>query len=162
MIGLADKPVLLVGSVQLGSSDAVFRACAEAVGAYVPCLPDGETGPRASWVGHLAKDIYHRHADIETLRSLDLTRPPDLWAPQTSGRFAHGAAKLLTLNSVMHEMLSIHIKNLQITKSKELSRVMFVSRFAFRARGAHLYLFSTIRAIGRLWSRRTRMRFAAI
>jgi hypothetical protein len=42
--------VHLVGSVPLGSSEAVFRAAAAAVGPWVARLPDGETGARTNWI----------------------------------------------------------------------------------------------------------------
>ena len=42
--------VHLVGSVPLGSSEAVFRATAAAVGPWVARLPDGETGARTNWI----------------------------------------------------------------------------------------------------------------
>jgi hypothetical protein len=67
-----------VGSIQLESADAVLRASADTVGRFVPSLPDGETGPRSMWIGYLAKDVYHGHPDIETVRELDPTRPPEV------------------------------------------------------------------------------------
>ncbi len=44
------REVLLVGSVPLGSAEAVFEACAAALGGRVRRLPDGETGPRTNWI----------------------------------------------------------------------------------------------------------------
>ena len=40
----------LVGSVPLGSADAVFRAVAGAIGDRLRRMPDGETGPRSDWI----------------------------------------------------------------------------------------------------------------
>jgi hypothetical protein len=74
----AEKDLLLVGSIQLGSADAVLRALADTVSRFVPSLPDGETGPRSGWIGYLARDVYHGHPEIETVRELDPTRPPEV------------------------------------------------------------------------------------
>jgi len=40
----------LVGSIPLDSPEAVFRALSGTVGANAPRYPDGETGPRSSWL----------------------------------------------------------------------------------------------------------------
>jgi hypothetical protein len=47
----AGASVHLVGSVSMRSSEEVFRAVSETLGARVSRLPDGETGDRAGWVG---------------------------------------------------------------------------------------------------------------
>jgi hypothetical protein len=60
----------MVGSIPLPDADAVFRGCANYVGRHVSCLPDGEFGPRALWIGYLAKHVYHGHPDIETVQRL--------------------------------------------------------------------------------------------
>jgi hypothetical protein len=83
----ADKDLLLVGSIQLESADAVLRASADTVGRFVPSLPDGETGARSLWIGYLAKDVYHGHPDIETVRELDLTRPPEVMGGENKWSF---------------------------------------------------------------------------
>ena len=41
---------LLVGSVPLADSAAVFRAVTAKLGRYLKRIPDGETGPRANWI----------------------------------------------------------------------------------------------------------------
>jgi hypothetical protein len=46
------RDVHLVGSVPLGSAEAVFEACAAALGARVRRLPDGETGHRTNWIAY--------------------------------------------------------------------------------------------------------------
>jgi hypothetical protein len=46
----AEREVLLVGSVPLGSAETVFAACAGALGGRLRRLPDGETGPRTNWI----------------------------------------------------------------------------------------------------------------
>lgn len=43
-------PILLVGSVPLSGSEAVFRALADRLGAQAPRYPDGETGARSNWI----------------------------------------------------------------------------------------------------------------
>ncbi|WP_037062877.1 hypothetical protein [Pseudonocardia acaciae] len=54
-----DSELLLVGSLPADSTEAAFRAGADLFGDLVFALPDGETGPRAAWVGyereHLAR-----------------------------------------------------------------------------------------------------------
>jgi len=42
--------ILLVGSVPLRDSDAVFRLAGSAIGDWLRRLPDGETGERSNWV----------------------------------------------------------------------------------------------------------------
>lgn len=45
------RPVLLVGSVPLESSSAVFAAAGASLGPLVKRMPDGETGIRKDWIG---------------------------------------------------------------------------------------------------------------
>ena len=47
-----NSDLLLVGSLPVSSTDEAFRAGAELFGDLVFALPDGETGPRAAWVGY--------------------------------------------------------------------------------------------------------------
>ena len=47
-----NSPVLLVGSLPVDSTEQAFRAGSELFGDLVFALPDGETGPRAAWVGY--------------------------------------------------------------------------------------------------------------
>src|ERR1700756_2837297 len=42
--------VLLIGSVPLSDSEAVFRALARGLGDLARRYPDGETGPRTNWI----------------------------------------------------------------------------------------------------------------
>ena len=44
------REVLLVGSVGLKDSEEVFRAVGPLLGSRMRRIPDGETGPRTSWV----------------------------------------------------------------------------------------------------------------
>ena len=50
-----NRSVHLVGSVPMASTDQVFVKVSEALGPYLKRLPDGETGERLNWVGHLEK-----------------------------------------------------------------------------------------------------------
>jgi len=47
------REVLLVGSVGLKDSEEVFRTVGQLLGARMTRIPDGETGPRTSWVARL-------------------------------------------------------------------------------------------------------------
>ena len=46
-----DTPLLLVGSLPLEDSGAVFDAVADTIGARLTSVPDGETGVRSNWIG---------------------------------------------------------------------------------------------------------------
>ena len=50
MTDVKERPVLLVGSVPLKSSSAVFEAVGTKLGKLVKRVPDGETGARKDWV----------------------------------------------------------------------------------------------------------------
>src|SRR6478672_9774405 len=52
--------LLLVGSLPADSTEAAFRAGARHFGDLVFALPDGETGPRAAWVGYERDGLAHR------------------------------------------------------------------------------------------------------
>jgi hypothetical protein len=45
-----ERPVLLVGSVPLESSKAVFEVVGTKLGKFIKRIPDGETGARKDWV----------------------------------------------------------------------------------------------------------------
>jgi hypothetical protein len=66
---MASRPLtndlLLVGSLPVDSTEAAFRAGAELFGDLVFALPDGETGPRAGWVGYEREWLVRPHPDIE-------------------------------------------------------------------------------------------------
>ena len=47
-----NSELLLVGSLPADSTDSALRAAAGFFGDLVFALPDGETGPRAAWVGY--------------------------------------------------------------------------------------------------------------
>ena len=46
-----DSELLLVGSLPADSTESALRQGSELFGDLVFALPDGETGPRAAWVG---------------------------------------------------------------------------------------------------------------
>lgn len=56
--------LLLVGSLPAASTDAAFRAGAELFGDLVFALPDGETGPRAAWVGYERERLVRTNPDV--------------------------------------------------------------------------------------------------
>ena len=47
-----NSELLLVGSLPADSPDSALRSAAGFFGDLVFALPDGETGPRAAWVGY--------------------------------------------------------------------------------------------------------------
>src|SRR5947208_14193935 len=53
MIPGARREVLLVGSVGLKNSEEVFRTVGPVLGGRRKRIPDGETGPRTSWVSRV-------------------------------------------------------------------------------------------------------------
>jgi hypothetical protein len=59
-----NSELLLVGSLPAESTDAAFRAGAELFGDLVFALPDGETGPRAAWVGYEREQLARPAADV--------------------------------------------------------------------------------------------------
>jgi hypothetical protein len=56
--------LLLVGSLPTDSTESAFRAGAELFGELVFALPDGETGPRAAWVGYERERLARPHPDV--------------------------------------------------------------------------------------------------
>jgi hypothetical protein len=52
-VPLSAREVLLVGSVGLKDSEEVFRTVGPMLGSRMRRIPDGETGPRTSWVARL-------------------------------------------------------------------------------------------------------------
>jgi hypothetical protein len=59
--------LLLVGSLPADSPETALRAGAELFGDLVFALPDGETGPRAAWVGYERERLLRPHPDVETI-----------------------------------------------------------------------------------------------
>ena len=56
--------LLLVGSLPAESTDAALRAGTELFGDLVFALPDGETGPRAAWVGYEREQLARPTPDV--------------------------------------------------------------------------------------------------
>ena len=63
--------LLLVGSLPTDSTDAALRNGAELFGDLVFALPDGETGPRAAWVGFERERLVRPHPDVETVQATE-------------------------------------------------------------------------------------------
>jgi hypothetical protein len=71
MSSRAGSDLLLVGSLPAESTDAAFRAGAELFGDMVFALPDGETGPRAAWVGYERERLCRPHPDVVVVQETD-------------------------------------------------------------------------------------------
>jgi hypothetical protein len=59
-----ERPVLLVGSVPLGSSRAVFEAVGTKLAKLIKRIPDGETGARKDWIVWQA-DVFKNAKGLE-------------------------------------------------------------------------------------------------
>ncbi len=66
MTSRVTSELLLVGSLPAESTEGALRAGAELFGDMVFALPDGETGPRAAWVGYERERLVrpNRHVDV--------------------------------------------------------------------------------------------------
>ena len=58
------KSILLVGSVPLADSEAVFRMLASRLGTHAKRYPDGETGHRTNWI-RWQRHVFERHPNFE-------------------------------------------------------------------------------------------------
>jgi hypothetical protein len=67
----ASSELLLVGSLPAGSTDEALRAGAELFGDMVFALPDGETGPRAAWVGYEREQLVRPNPDVEVVQETE-------------------------------------------------------------------------------------------
>jgi methionine synthase II (cobalamin-independent) len=78
--------VLLVGSVARRedgwSVEDVFRNCARVLGPRAAMLPDGEIGPRQTWIVYLARETYLRHPDIELCHPTPEEAYDPTWVPR--------------------------------------------------------------------------------
>ena len=63
--------LLLVGSVPAASTEEALRAGAANFADLVCALPDGETGPRSSWVGYERERLVRPNPAIETVSETD-------------------------------------------------------------------------------------------
>jgi hypothetical protein len=68
MAGRADSDLLLVGSLPVDSAEQAFRTGAELFGDLVFALPDGETGPRAAWVGDERERLVRPNPGVEVVQ----------------------------------------------------------------------------------------------
>ena len=59
--------LLLVGSVPATSAEEALRVGARYYSDLVFALPDGETGPRSSWVGYERERLLRPNRAIETV-----------------------------------------------------------------------------------------------
>ena len=64
MTARVTSDLLLVGSLPADSTEAAFRAGAANFGDLVFALPDGETGPRAAWVGYERERLARPNPDV--------------------------------------------------------------------------------------------------
>jgi hypothetical protein len=69
--GRVASDLLLVGSLPAESTEGALRAGAELFADMVFALPDGETGPRAAWVGYERERLVRPHPDVETVEVTD-------------------------------------------------------------------------------------------
>ncbi|HEY7207331.1 MAG TPA: hypothetical protein VH416_03745 [Gaiellaceae bacterium] len=63
------SPLLLVGSLPAASTEEAFRDGAEFFGDLVFALPDGETGPRAAWVGYERERLMKPNPALELVEA---------------------------------------------------------------------------------------------
>lgn len=68
--------VLLVGSLPFDDAETAMRNAAGALRGHVSSLPDGETGPRTTWVGMLAQLVFAPHPDVEVTRAPETLEQP--------------------------------------------------------------------------------------
>src|ERR1700749_4500311 len=64
MTSRVTSELLLVGSLPVDSTETAFRTGAELFGDMVFALPDGETGPRAAWVGYERETLARPNPDV--------------------------------------------------------------------------------------------------
>jgi hypothetical protein len=82
MAGRVASDLLLVGSLPAGSTEQALRAGGELFAELVFALPDGETGPRAAWVGYEAGGMIAGHPDVEIIDPPDAANGPPRYAHQ--------------------------------------------------------------------------------
>src|SRR5262245_66651007 len=62
-----ESELLLVGSLPADSTESALRQGSELFGELVFALPDGETGPRAAWVGYERERLVRNTLNVETV-----------------------------------------------------------------------------------------------
>jgi hypothetical protein len=65
------SPLLLVGSLPAGSTEEALREGGELFGDLVFALPDGETGPRAAWVGYERERLMKPNPALELVAATE-------------------------------------------------------------------------------------------
>ena len=71
MSGRVSSELLLVGSLPAESTEQALRAGAELYGDLVFALPDGETGPRAAWVGYERERLVRPNPDVDVVQETE-------------------------------------------------------------------------------------------
>ena len=71
MTSRVHSELLLVGSLPVESTEQAFRAGAELFGDMVFALPDGETGPRAAWVGYEREQLCRPNPDVVVVQETE-------------------------------------------------------------------------------------------
>jgi hypothetical protein len=71
MASRVDSELLLVGSLPAGSAEAALRTGAGFFGDLVFALPDGETGPRAAWVGYERERLVRPNPDVVVVQETE-------------------------------------------------------------------------------------------
>src|ERR1700732_4430817 len=65
------RGLLLVGSLPAATTEEALRAAGPLFGDLVFALPDGETGPRASWVGYERERLGRPPAGLDTVKETE-------------------------------------------------------------------------------------------
>src|SRR5579863_6835606 len=66
-----DSELLLVGSLPADSAGSALRTAAGLFGDLVFALPDGETGPRAAWVGYERERLVRPNPDVVVVQETE-------------------------------------------------------------------------------------------
>ncbi len=66
-----NSDLLLVGSLPADSTETALRTGAELFGDLVFALPDGETGPRAAWVGYERERLARANPDVVVVQETE-------------------------------------------------------------------------------------------
>jgi hypothetical protein len=71
---MKNRGVYLVGSVPMANAEEVFTQVSAVLGPSLKRLPDGETGERLNWVGHLEK-VFERNPALERTDTIFKVHP---------------------------------------------------------------------------------------
>ena len=80
-----NNKLLLVGSIPGKDASDAMTTCADGIGDFLDCYPDGETGSRRIWINYLAATCYDGNPALETVsRPLPVDpKHPDEWRSPT-------------------------------------------------------------------------------